>query len=98
MHLDQVAVDLEKKAFSIGLKINVKRTKVYSLLCHYTLPIFINGQNIENEQSVCIESINSSNNSTELDLTPRNGNIDFADQYLELQLSQHQKQVEAVPR
>lgn len=55
MHLDQVAVDLEKKACSIALKMK-KRPKVYILICH-DMPW--------NEQSVCIESVISSDNSTE---------------------------------
>lgn len=45
--LHQMAVDLEKEAGRVELKININKTKDFSSTDHRTLPIFFIGQNIE---------------------------------------------------
>lgn len=47
MILGQVALDLERQASKVGLKINTNKTKVFTLTDHRTFPIYFHGQNIE---------------------------------------------------
>lgn len=47
-----MSLDLEKKASSVGPKINTAKTKVYSPTGPSTLPICIIGQNIEDSIAV----------------------------------------------
>lgn len=67
-----MSLDLEKKASSVGPKINIAKTKVYSPTGRSTLPICIIGQNIEDiDQFLYLGYVVSTDGSIELDIARR---------------------------